>query len=156
MSKLTGLHYIFRKNSIYGANMGFHALMFARSLGRWRCLKPRTTALVVIQGHLISQLYMDEMLRSVVLPFLCENQQHYHWLRMTMPEHTSLESAKNNVVHISLIRHVYNFNMFRQRVQSILIASRNPQPLDTVLQNISMLIPQHQISRIIQSMRNRC
>ena len=29
--------------------------------------------MVVIQGHLISQLYMDEMLRSVVLPVLCEN-----------------------------------------------------------------------------------
>ena len=25
--------------------------------------------MVVIQGHLISQLYMDEMLRSVALPF---------------------------------------------------------------------------------------
>ena len=38
------------------------------------CLKPRMAALVVIQGHLISQLYMDEMLRSVVLPLLCETQ----------------------------------------------------------------------------------
>ena len=44
------------------------------SLGRWRCLKPRMTALVVIQGHLIGHLYTDEMLMSVVLPFLCENQ----------------------------------------------------------------------------------
>ena len=51
MSKLTGLHSIFRKNSNYGANIGFHALTFARSLGRWRCLKPMTTALVVIQVH---------------------------------------------------------------------------------------------------------
>ena len=74
MSKLTGLHSIFRKNSIYGANIGFRALTFARSLGRWSCLKPRKTALVVIQGHLISQLYMDEMLRSVALPFLCDSQ----------------------------------------------------------------------------------
>ena len=69
MSKLTGLHSIFRKKSIYGANIGFHTLMFARSLGRWRCLKPRTTDPVVIEGHLISQMYMDEVLRYVVLPF---------------------------------------------------------------------------------------
>ena len=74
ISKLTGLHSIFRKNSIYGATIGFHTLTFGRSLGRWRCLKPRTADLVVIQGHLISQLYMDEVLRSVALPFLCENQ----------------------------------------------------------------------------------
>ena len=74
MSKLTGLHSIFCKNSIYGANIGFRALTFARSLTIWRYLIPRTTALVVIQGHLISQLYMDEMFRPVALPFLCENQ----------------------------------------------------------------------------------
>ena len=73
--------------------MGFHALMFARSLGRWRCLKPSTTALVVIQGHLISEVYMDEMLRSIVLPF-CAKTSDSTRPRMTMPEHTSLESAK--------------------------------------------------------------
>ena len=27
-----------------------------------------------IEGHLISQSYMDEVLRSVVLPFFCENK----------------------------------------------------------------------------------
>ena len=32
------------------------------------------TYLVVIEGHLISQSHMDEVLRSVVLIFLCENQ----------------------------------------------------------------------------------
>ena len=32
--------------------------------------KPRTTDLVVIEGHLISHVYMDEVLRSVVLPFV--------------------------------------------------------------------------------------
>ena len=45
--------------------------------------------MVVIQGHLISQQCMDEVLRSVVLPFSDSTR-----LRMTMPEHTSLESAK--------------------------------------------------------------
>ena len=72
MSKLTGLHTIFSKNSIYCVNIGFRALMFARSLGR--CLKTRKTDLVATEGHLISQSYMDELLRSVVLPLLCENQ----------------------------------------------------------------------------------
>ena len=52
--------------------MGFHALTFVRSLGR--CLKPKAADLVVIEGNLISQPYMDEVLRPVVLPFLCENQ----------------------------------------------------------------------------------
>ena len=70
ISKLTGLHSIFRKKSIYGANIGFNTLTFARSLGRWRCLKPRTTDLVLKEGHLISPVYMDEELRSVVLLFV--------------------------------------------------------------------------------------
>ena len=89
MSKLTGLHSIFRKKSTYGANIGFRALTFASSLMRWRCLKRKTTALVVIQGHFISQLYMDEMLRSVALPFCVKTSTRP---RITMPEHTSLES----------------------------------------------------------------
>ena len=93
MSKWTGLQSIFRKNKIYGANIGFHTLTFARSLGRWRCLKPRTTDLVLIEGHLISPVYMDEVLRSVVLLF-CAKTSDSTRPRVTMPEHTSLESAK--------------------------------------------------------------
>ena len=58
ISMLTGLRAIFRNVSIYGANMGFHALTFARSLGR--CLNSRATYLVVIEGHLISQSYRGE------------------------------------------------------------------------------------------------
>ena len=92
MSKFTGLHSIIRKNSIYGANIGFHTLTFARSLGKWRCIKPRTTDLVVIEEHLISQVYMDEVLKSVVLPF-CAKTSDSTRPRMTMPEHTSLKSA---------------------------------------------------------------
>ena len=49
--------------------------------------KPRTTVLVVIQGHLISHLYKNEMLRSVVLPF-CAKTSDTTRPRMTMPEHT--------------------------------------------------------------------
>ena len=52
-----------------------------------------TTDLVVIEGHLISQLYMDEVLMPVVLPF-CAKTNDSIGPRMTMPEHTSLGSAK--------------------------------------------------------------
>ena len=90
MSKLTGLHSFFRKNSIYGTNIGFLTLMFA--LGRWSCFKPRTTDLVVKEGHLISQVYMDEMLRSVVLTF-CAKTSDTTRPRVAMPEHISLEST---------------------------------------------------------------
>ena len=96
MSKLTGLHSIFCKNSIYGANIGFHILTFAMSLGRWRGLKPRTTYLVVIEGHMISQVYMDEALKSVVLHF-CAKTSDSTRPRMTMSEYTTLESAKTMV-----------------------------------------------------------
>ena len=93
MSKLTGLRSIFRRNSIYGANIGFHTYTFARSLGSWRCLKPRTIDLVVIEGHLISQVYMDEAFKSVVLP-ICAKTSDSTRPRMTMSEHSSLELAK--------------------------------------------------------------
>ena len=115
MSKLTGLHSSFRKNSIYGANIGFHTLTFAKSLGRWRCLKPRVTVLVVIEGHLISQVYIDEVLRSVFLPFLCAKTSDGTRPRMTMPEHTHYNQQKQCCAHLlvrSLIRHVCNINMF--------------------------------------------
>ena len=144
MSKVTGLHSIFRKNSIYGANIGFHTLTFARSLGRWRCLKPRTTDLVDIEGHLISQVYMDEVLRSVVLPF-CAKTSDSTRPRMTMSEHTTLESAKTMLfaltgqfAHQTCLQFLTSLWRFRQRV---IMASRNHQPLDAVLHEI--LIPQH-------------
>ena len=98
MSKLTGLQSIFRKNSVYGANIGFHTLTFARSLVRWRCLKPRTPDLLVIEGHLISQVYMDEVLRSVFLPF-CAKTSDSTRPRMKMTTHRT-RTSKNNVVRI--------------------------------------------------------
>ena len=55
--------------------------------------KPRTTDLVVIEGDLISQVYMDEVLRYVVLPFCAKNSDNTS-PRKSMPEHTSLETAK--------------------------------------------------------------
>ena len=147
MSRLTELHSIFRKNSNYGANIGFHTLTFVRSLGRWRCLKPRTTDIMVKEGHLISQLYMDEVLRSVVLPF-CPKTSDSTRPRMTMSEHTSLESANKNdcaftghFAHQTCQQFYHVYNIFGQRDQRIIMASRNPQPVDAVLQEILMLIP---------------
>ena len=92
MSKLTGLQSIFRKK-INLRHKHRLTLTFARSLGIERCLKPRTTDLVVLEGHLISQVYMYEVLRSVVLTF-CAKTSDSTRPRMTMPEHISLESAK--------------------------------------------------------------
>ena len=54
--------------------------------------KHRTTDLVVIEGHLISQVYKDEVLRSVVLPFCAKTSDSTRPM-MTMQEHTSLETA---------------------------------------------------------------
>ena len=99
MSKLTGLHSIFCKISIYGANIGFHTLTFARSLGRWRCLKPRTIDLVAIEGHLISPVYMDEVLRSVVLPF-CAKTSDSTMPRMTNARTHLTRSSKSNGLRI--------------------------------------------------------
>ena len=52
-----------------------------------------TTDLVVLEGYLISQVYMEEVLRYFVLHF-CANTSDSNRPRMTMPEHISLESAK--------------------------------------------------------------
>ena len=155
MSNLTGLHSIFRKNSIYGANIGFHTLTFARSLERWSCLKPRTTDLVVIEGHLIIQVYKGEALKSVVLPF-CAKTSDGTRHRMTMAQHTSLESAKTMLcaltgqfAHQTCLQFFTGLRHFGQRV---IMTSRNPQPLDAVLQEILMLIPNHQYSEYAKPM----
>ena len=91
MSKLTGRHSIFVKADLKEQTLV--TLTFARSLGRWRCLKPRMTDLVVIEGHLISQLYMDEVVRSVVLLFCAKNSDSTR-PKKTRLEYTSLESAR--------------------------------------------------------------
>ena len=64
-------------------------------------------------GHLISQVYIDEVLRSVVLPF-CTKTSDSTRPKMPMPEYISLESAKTKLCALTdqlLIRHVYNFNI---------------------------------------------
>ena len=71
--------------------MGFHALTFVRSLRR--CIKPKASNLVVIEGNLISQPYMDEVLRPV--PCLsCVKTSDSIRPTMTLPEHILLESDK--------------------------------------------------------------
>ena len=93
MPNLTGLHSSFSKNSMYAANIGFHALTFARSLGRWSCFKPRMTDPVLIEGHLISPVCIVEVLMSVVLPFFAKTSDSTR-PRMKISEQASLESAK--------------------------------------------------------------
>ena len=48
---------------------------------------------MLIEGHLISPVYMDELFRSVVLLF-CAKTSDTTMPLSAMPEHTSLESAK--------------------------------------------------------------
>ena len=56
-------------------------------------LKTEDDRLVLIEGHLISQVYMDEVLKSAVLLFCAKTSDSIR-PRMTMSEHTSLKSAK--------------------------------------------------------------
>ena len=52
----------------------------------------------MLEGHLIGEVYMDEVFKSVVLPF-CAKTSDSTRPRMTMSEHTSLESAKTMYAH---------------------------------------------------------
>ena len=60
--------------------------------------------MVIIEVNLIGRVYMDEVLRSVFLPF-CAKTSDSTRPRMTMPEHTSLESTEKNVMRIDLSVH---------------------------------------------------
>ena len=104
---------------------------------------------------------MDEVLRSVVLLF-CAKTSDSTRPRMTMPEHTSLESAKAMLCALTdqfadqtCLKFLHVYDSFGQRVQRIIMTSRIPQLFDAVLHEILMLTPQHQ-NTSIQSMRNRC
>ena len=52
MSKSTGLHASFRKISIYGSDMGFHALTLTRSLGPSGDVNFEGGSLVDLEGTL--------------------------------------------------------------------------------------------------------
>ena len=69
--------------------------------------------MVVKEGHLISQVYIDEVLKSVVLTFCAKTSDNTR-LRMTMPEHTSLESAQTMLCALTdqfAYQTCLNFNM---------------------------------------------
>ena len=71
MSKLTGIHSIFRKNSIYGANIGFHALTFARTLGMFTTYDDRSGC---YRGALDQSSVHGKDVEACCPVFLCENQ----------------------------------------------------------------------------------
>ena len=78
------------------------------------------TDLVVKEGHLISQVYMDEVLRSVALAF-CAKTSDSTRPRKTMPEHISLESAKTMCALIDQFAYqtCINFNMSMTFLDSV-------------------------------------
>ena len=141
--------------------MGFHALTFARSLGK--CLtKPWATDLVVIEGHMISQSHMDEMLRHVVLPILYENQRQYQALDDNARRHLTRISKMSFIItmlcaltgqcahqpclHLNMSMTFWTMGPMHNNGINNLPDSRCSVTGDT----------QHQITRIIQSMRSRC
>ena len=144
MSKLTGLPSIFRKISVYRSNMGFYALKFSRSPGR--CWEPRATYLVVIERDMISQSYMDKILMPVVMAFLFQNQCQYQALdEHISPKFYSSEQCCVHWLASALIRHIYTWTCvghFGQRDGRKILAAR----LDVALQDVSRLIPVHQIT----------
>ena len=123
------------------------------------------TDLVVIDGNLTGQRYINEVLQPVVLPFLHQHQCQYqddnarpHRARIVQDFF-----RQNNVVRIdwparspdmSPIEHVWD--ILGQRVQRRIPAPRTCQTLAAALQEEWRLIPQHRIARIIRSMRRRC
>ena len=90
--------------------------------------------------------------------FLCENQWQYHAYDNSAWTHLT-RISKNNVVRIdwsdmstilTCLWHLWTEGPAQYNGIKKLLAPR------AVLQEISMLIPLHQIKRIIQTMRNRC
>ena len=123
------------------------------------------TDLVVIDGNLTGQRYINEVLQPVVLPFLHQHQCQYqdHNARPHRARIVQDFFRQNNVVRIdwaarspdmSPIEHVWD--ILGQRVRRRIPAPRTRQTLAAALQEEWRLIPQHRIARIIRSMRRRC
>ena len=88
--------------------------------------------LVFIEGDLISQSFMGDVLRPIVLPFMCVRTSANTGPRMITPEHISPESAKIlssekccsvNISDNSTNEHV-NY-IFGQRVRCMLLPPIN-------------------------------
>ena len=121
--------------------------------------------LLVLNGTLTGQRYINEVLQPVVLPFV---QQHHvvlqddnarpRWARIVQQF-----LQQNNVHHLdwpawspalSPIEHVWG--ILGQRVRQRVPRPRTLQALGAALQKEWRRIPQLQIARLIRSMRRRC
>ena len=132
------------------------------SLMIWGGISVRSrTELLVLNGTLTDQRYINEVLQPVVLPFV---QQHHVVLQddNARPHRARIVQQflqQNNVDHLdwparspdlSQIEHVWDF--LGQRVPR----PRTLQALGAALQEEWRRIPQLQIVRLIRSMRRRC
>ena len=123
------------------------------------------TDLIVVDGNLTSQRYIDEILRPVVLPFLHQHRAIFqddnarpHRARIVENFH-----RQNNVDHMdwparspdmSPIEHVWD--ILGRRVRQRQPQSRTLAALAAALQEEWTRIPQHVIARVVRSMRRRC
>ena len=133
------------------------------SLMVWGGISVRSrTELLVLNGTLTGQRYINEVLQPVVLPFvqqhLQDNNARPHRARIVQQflQH-------NNVDHLdwparspdlSPIEHVWD--ILGQSVRQSVPRPRTLQTLGAALQEEWRRIPQLQIARLIRSMRRRC
>ena len=121
--------------------------------------------LVVINGNLTGQRYIDEVLRPVVVPFLRQHQCQFQDDN-ARPHRARIVQEflrQNNVVRIewparspdmSPIEHVWD--ILGRRVRSRTPRPRTLHELAAALQDEWRRIPQQQITRGVRSMRRRC
>ena len=122
------------------------------------------TELLVLNGTLTGQRYINEVLQSVVLPFV---QQHHVVLQddNARPHRARIVQQfqqQNNVDHLDLparsldlspIEHVWD--ILGKRVRQRVPRPRTLQSLGAALQQEWRRIPQLQIARLNRSMRHR-
>ena len=138
---------------------------YGGSLMVWGGISVRSrTELLVLNGTLTGQRYINEVLQSVVLPFV---QQHHVVLQNdnARPHRARIVEQvlqQNNVDHLdwfsrsldlSPIEHVWDILGQRVRQGS---TTKNTQSLGAAVQEEWRRIPQLQIARLIRSMRHRC
>lgn len=134
----------------------------------WGAVSTATrTPLVVIDGTLTSQRYIDTILRPVVLPHLRahgdvtvfqQDNARPHSARLTRD---FLDGQQVDVMpwpayspDLSPIEHVWD--ILKTAVSRRRPAPQNRQQLIAAVQEEWERIPQHRITRLVQSMRRRC
>ena len=153
MSKLTGLHTIFRKIPIFGSNKGFRHVrreMFKTEGDRSSDYTEKLDQQIVHGWGVQVCCPAFPVLEPVQVPDLgwqrqntsCQNQQSCISMLCT------LTSDMSPIEHLK--------DIFGQRVRHKILAQRNLYALNVPLQEESRLIPRYQITRIIQSIRNQC